>query len=145
MNGVEAGHENPEAVAAGLAQALKTVHAQPIDACPFDQTVAAQLDRARQRAAAGLVDEGDFDQERMGRTAAELLIEVDAQRLNDEMRVLTHGDPCLPNVMFEEGQFSGFVDCGRFGVADPYQDLALAARSIAFNLGREWVRGSAWR
>jgi aminoglycoside 3'-phosphotransferase-2 len=65
--------------------------------------------------------------------------DLDAWQPTDEARGLTHGDPCLPNVMFDAGTFIGFVDCGRVGVADPHQDLALAARSIASNLGREWV------
>jgi aminoglycoside 3'-phosphotransferase-2 len=105
----------------------------------FDQTVATQITRARQWFATGLVDETDFDEERLGRTAQELLTDVDAWQPTDEARGLTHGDPCLPNVMFDAGTFIGFVDCGRVGVADPYQDLALAARSIASNLGREWL------
>ncbi|MGE3511050.1 MAG: APH(3') family aminoglycoside O-phosphotransferase [Vicinamibacterales bacterium] len=139
VNGIEAGREHPAGVTTGLAQALRMLHAQPIDACPFDQTVAAQIERARQRVVAGVVDEADFDEERLGRTAQALLTDVEAWRPVDEARSLTHGDPCLPNVMFNDGQFAGFVDCGRVGVADPYQDLALAARSIASNLGREWV------
>jgi hypothetical protein len=48
VNGVDAGRERPEDVTAALAQALKTLHAQPAEGCPFDQTVAAQIERARQ-------------------------------------------------------------------------------------------------
>ncbi len=139
VNGVEAGRDRPENITSGLAQALRMLHAQPVAGCPFDQSVAAQIERARERVASGLVDEADFDEERIGRTAPDLLAEVDVCRPNREACALTHGDPCLPNVMFDEGRFTGFIDCSRAGVADPYQDLALAARSIASNLGREWV------
>jgi aminoglycoside 3'-phosphotransferase II len=139
LNGIEAGRERPADVTIGLAQALKKLHAHPVAGCPFDQTVTAQIERARRRVAARSVDEADFDEERIGRTAPELLGEVDAGRPADEACALTHGDPCLPNVMFDEARFAGFIDCGRAGVADPYQDLALAARSIGSNLGREWV------
>jgi aminoglycoside 3'-phosphotransferase II len=139
VSGMEAGRESPAVVTTGLAQALRMLHSQTVAGCPFDQTVTAQIERARQRVASRLVDEADFDEERIGRTARELLAEVDAARPKDEACAVTHGDPCLPNVIFDEARFAGFIDCGRAGVADPYQDLALAARSISSNLGREWV------
>lgn len=139
VNAVEVGREHAESLAEGLAQALRMLHAQPIDGCPFDQSVAAQIAHARQRVTAGLVDETDFDEERLGRTARDLLSEVEQRQPDDEAVTLTHGDACLPNILFDGGRFTGFVDCGRVGLADPYQDLALAARSIAFNLGPEYV------
>jgi aminoglycoside 3'-phosphotransferase II len=135
QNGVEAGRTLPQVVVLGLARALKSLHTQPHGGCPFDQSIAAQVARARERVRAGVVDENDFDEERLGRTAEQLLVELEAWRPSDEAHALTHGDPCLPNVLFDRGTFVGFVDCGRAGMADPYQDLALAARSIASNLG----------
>ncbi len=139
VNGVDASLERPADVVAGLADALKSLHQLPAAGCPFEQTVSVQVERARQRVCANLVDEDDFDEERLGRAARDVLVELEAWRPDDETRALTHGDPCLPNVLFSEGSFTGFVDCGRFGVADPYQDLALAARSIGSNLGPDWV------
>jgi len=41
--------------------------------------------------------------------------------------------------MLDDGRFTGFVDCGKLGSSDRYQDLAICCHSIRFNLGREWV------
>jgi len=138
LNGVSAARQGPESVCRAMAHALKQLHAQDASRCPFDQTVDAQIARARRRTHAGLVDESDFDRERLGRSASELLVELEAKRPADESRALTHGDACLPNVIVDGERFSGFIDCGRAGIADPYQDLALAARSIEGNLGSRW-------
>jgi aminoglycoside 3'-phosphotransferase-2 len=140
LDGTEAGRENPEAVVVGLAQELQVWHAQPVAGCPFDQGLAVQIPLARTRAQGGLVNEHDFDEERRARSALELLEQLERDRPETEDQVLTHGDPCLPNVIFDGPACVGFIDCGRAGVADRYQDLALAARSISRNLGGKWVQ-----
>jgi aminoglycoside 3'-phosphotransferase II len=140
INGVDAASDQPREVVLGLAEALRSLHAQPIDDCPFDQRIAAQIARAEERMHLGLVDGSDFDQERQGRHATELLAELKHAPPDEGDLVLTHGDACLPNAIFARGEFVGFVDVGRAGVAGRYQDLALAVRSIAYNLGQGWVQ-----
>ncbi len=122
-----------------LAQGLRMLHAVPVEGCPFDSTLDMLIAAASQRVARGLVDEQDFDPERQGRRAGDLLRELLATRPREEDLVFTHGDYCLPNVVVHQGRISGFVDLGRAGVSDRYRDLALAARSLAYNVGQEWV------
>jgi aminoglycoside 3'-phosphotransferase-2 len=132
-------------VATALGEGLARLHRTRIGNCPFDHRLAREVDEACRRVAAGLVREDDFDEERAGRTARELLTELLATTPEGEDLVFSHGDFCLPNVVLDRAadgtlQIAGLVDCGRAGVADRYQDLALAVRSITHNLGRGWVQ-----
>ncbi|WP_075674644.1 APH(3')-II family aminoglycoside O-phosphotransferase [Stenotrophomonas sp. TD3] len=123
-----------------LADALRGLHALPVASCPFDQRLASRLKAAQARVEADLVDADDFDDERLGQSAQQVFAELRATRPDHEDLVVSHGDACLPNLLAAEGRFSGFIDCGRLGVADRYQDLALAARSLVDNFGdTRWV------
>ena len=129
----------PAAIVGIAAGALRRLHRLVVAECPFDQRLDARIARARRRVEAGAVDEADFDEERLGRSARSVLDEVLRRRPAAEDLVVAQGDACLPNICAENGRFTGFVDCGRLGVADRFQDLALAARSIRHNLGEAWV------
>ncbi|MFX5464821.1 APH(3') family aminoglycoside O-phosphotransferase, partial [Acinetobacter baumannii] len=61
-------------------------------ACPFDQRLATKLAQAEANVAAGLADEEDMDDERLGRTAVSVLEEALASRPSTEDLVVTHGD-----------------------------------------------------
>lgn len=123
-----------------LADALRQVHNVPIDECPFDMRLDFRLKGATYRTEMGLVDEDDFDEVRRGRTASELLAELLALRPKDEDLAFTHGDFSLPNILFTPDlRQVGFVDWARGGIADRYQDIALACRSLAYNIGPEWI------
>lgn len=133
--------QNVSAIVQLLAEGLRLIHNVDITNCPFSARLVPKFALAEQRTCAGLIDEADFDDERKGMHADELLKQLFESRPATEDIVFTHGDFCLPNVLIDPAhlQLSGFIDLGRAGIADRYQDLALAARSLARNFGPEWV------
>ena len=128
-----------ERMAGLLARALRGLHSLPPRDCPFNMTLPVSLRLARERVAANVVDQSDFDDERMGQTAVEVLVWLVNHRPHTEDIVVTHGDACLPNFIVQGEYVEGLVDVGRAGLADRHVDLALASRSIGRNLGQKWV------
>jgi aminoglycoside phosphotransferase/GNAT superfamily N-acetyltransferase len=122
-----------------LAEGLQQIHAIPVEDCPFDQRLLIQMEIARMRLIHDQVDETDFEPEWQGKSPVLLFEELLDSQPDYENLHFTHGDYCLPNVLIDDGQISGFIDWGLAGVADRYRDLALAARSLRHNWGEEWV------
>ena len=53
---------------------------------------------------------------------------------------LTHGDFCLPNIIFDAWHFSSFIDLGCGGVSDRHVDLFWGAWTLKFNLKTDAYR-----
>ena len=135
------GDEPNENIVRLLAAGLRMVHEVPMDECPFNMMLDREIEKARYNVVNGLVDEADFDDIRMGRTAAEVFDDLLRTRPTEEDLVFTHGDYCLPNVMIGGEEVTGFVDWGRAGVADRYKDISLVVRSLKLNTGEDFTTG----
>jgi aminoglycoside phosphotransferase len=124
-----------------MVEALGQIHSVPIEDCPFSASWSLRLHQAELRIQAGFVDEADFDDENLGRSAAAVLAELRSLPPPPDLSCFTHGDASLPNFLSLGGRLSGIVDLGRAGLTHPAQDWALALRSIRFNFGPdgEWM------
>lgn len=115
------------------ANALLRLHQLDWKQCPFDHRAKFRVAEAKRRLDGGVVDAEDLDEP--GGNLAELFDRLAATIPPSEDLVVAHGDACFPNFMADKDRFTGFIDCGRLGVADRWQDLALVARSLEFNFG----------
>ena len=118
-----------------IAQGLRMIHGTSIDGCPFDRSLTVEIKIAEDNVKNSLLDDGDFDDARLGLSAKTLYEELILNKPKKEDLVFTHGDYCLPNIIILGNSISGFVDLHRAGVSDRYKDIALAVRSINSNLG----------
>lgn len=73
---------------------------------------------------------------------AEALISLHSIEIQDcpfgkkeNKKVLVHGDACLPNFIFLDDIFSGYIDLGDVSIGHPEIDLSAAVWSLQHNLG----------
>lgn len=114
------------AVVSAIARFLRRIHAIPASACPFTSHHDYRLARARERLDVNLVDEDDFDDARAGWTGEQVWEAAQALLPLAPDQVVTHGDYSLDNILIRDGEVVGCIDVGRVGIADRYQDLAIA-------------------
>jgi aminoglycoside phosphotransferase len=131
---------NVEQMSEACCKALLKIHSLSIQGCPFDRRLQKTVPLAKEHLRLGLVDLERLDESRRGMKADELLKLLDERASSkswSEDLVFTHGDYCLPNIIFLHGELQGFVDMGRCGISDRYQDLALLLRSLKKNTGKD--------
>lgn len=124
---------DPKLLVRLLASGLRQIHGVDTAGCPFDQTVAVKIEKARSNLERGLLGETLFEPKYQGWRAWDLFNLLLAKRPSNQDLCFTHGDYCLPNVLAKDSALSGFVDLGRAGIGDRYVDIALAVRSLEHN------------
>ena len=128
--------KNPKQLVFVLADAIKTLWNVDISDCPIKNDLSTVLKAAEYRVEHGLVDVDDAEPETFckgGFKDPQQLLGWLYDNRPEQDFVLSHGDFCLPNIFLNDDGFSGFVDIGRMGVADRYQDIALCYRSLKHN------------
>lgn len=132
----EAYMDRPEKLIRLLARGLKLLWSVDVRGCPAHIGLEERLALAERNVREGLVDMDNVEKDTFGengfKSPAELLRWLKENRPAEDL-VLTHGDYCLPNIFGSEGKISGFIDLGKCGVADRYQDIALCFRSLSHN------------
>ena len=128
--------EHPQMLLEALASGLKMLWEVDVTDCPVDRDVDAVLKEARERVEKDLVDVEDAEPTTFGdggfENPEQLLEWLENHRPAFEP-VLSHGDYCLPNVFLKDGKIKGFIDLGRAGVGDKWNDIALCYRSLKHN------------
>ena len=104
--------DDPAWLAAAIGEAVRALHGTDAAGCPLSDCNERAVEAFARETGAPFG--GDLS-----------LLKKDA---------LTHGDCCLPNIFFEEGRFSGFIDLGDAGLGDRHFDLCWALWSLEYNL-----------
>ena len=119
-----------------LAEGLQMLWRLDLSGCPRARDLETELAEARERVEKGLIDVANTEPETFGeggfRDPAALLAWLEAHKPSFEP-VFSHGDFCLPNIFFDRGKVSGFLDLGDAGVGDKWRDIALCYRSLKHN------------
>ena len=126
----------PEEMVSLLAEGLKMLWAVDVSDCPRERSLDKELAEARYRVENNLVNLENAEPDTFGENGfespAKLLKWLEENKSAYEP-VLSHGDFCLPNVFFEDGKVSGFIDLGDAGIADKWRDISLCWRSLKHN------------
>lgn len=119
-----------------LAGALKLLWHIDVTECPCIWNIDRKLEMAEYQVENNMVDTQNVEPDTYGENGfaspKELFQWLVENKPNEEL-VLSHGDFCLPNIMFEGKELKGYIDLGRMGVADRWQDIALCYRSLLHN------------
>ncbi len=128
--------EHPEETVSLLAKAMKMLWSIDISDCPRDRGIEKELSEAKYRVEHHLVDIENTEPETFGEGRfkdPEELLQWLYNHQPEYEPMLSHGDFCLPNIFFDEGKVSGFIDLGDTGIGDRWRDISLCYRSLKHN------------
>lgn len=126
--------DTPKRLVDTLAERLRALHETPFSACPVQDRMSSYIALVNENYKTGNYDTSHFPNS-FGYTDAQQAYAV-AKHAPDALtsRVLLHGDYCLPNIILDNWNFSGFIDLGNGGVGDRHIDLFWGVWTLDFNL-----------
>lgn len=131
---------DPARLCDAIATRLRALHEMDTEGCPIQDHTAKYLARAEKNHAAGVFDASFLPPALTGASADTVWAFICNARGTLESNTLLHGDYCLPNILLDDWQPSGFIDLGNGGIGDRHVDLFWGAWTLAFNLGTDRYR-----
>lgn len=132
--------DDPKWLCDSFAERLRYLHSLDFDGCPVPDRTAAYLKTVDDNYRTGNYDRSTFPDSFGYKTAEEAIAVVNEGRHLLRSDTLIHGDYCLPNIMFDDRRFAGFIDLGNGGVGDRHIDLFWGAWTLWFNLKTDAYR-----
>ncbi len=125
---------NPLLAVSVLAEGINLLRSIDINTCPLNNNLSRKLKNAELNIRNNKVDMEDWEPENnQFANPQDLLHYLESNQPKKEELVFSHGDYCLPNIFADGRRLTGFIDLGRAGVGDLWQDVALCMRSLWHN------------
>jgi kanamycin kinase len=126
--------EQPERLCDTIAERLAILHSLDFSDCPIKNHTENYIARAKNNYKNGYYNRELFP-DNWGYESAEKAIEM----INSKGRLLKsdtllHGDYCLPNIILDNWNFSGFIDLDSGGAGDKNLDIFWGIWTLFFNL-----------
>lgn len=126
--------DDPQRLCDTTAQLLRALHETDFAGCPVPDRAGDYLATARRNYENRHWDESLFPDNWGYASAEEAWQELEKNGHRLESDTLLHGDYCLPNILLNNWEFSGFIDLDAGGVGDRHIDLFWGMWSLQFNL-----------
>lgn len=139
---------NPKLLIDTAVRALRMLWAVDISDCPCRAMLDTKLEAAEYNVRNDLTDMENVEPETFGEggfASPEELFSWLCDNRPEEEPVFSHGDFCLPNIFADGNNVTGFIDLGRAGTADKWQDIALCYRSLKHNFEGKYNGGRAYK
>lgn len=120
----------PEKLVALAAKGIKLLQSVDVYDCPFDSRIDTKLEKARKRIESGLAGRIDKNVYTDGLYTPEDVHRYLIENKPEEELIFSHGDYCFNNYSTNGTEITDFIDIGRAGVSDFYQDIALCVREL---------------
>lgn len=122
---------NPELLVRLAAKGIKKLWSVDISDCMYNSTIDNKLKQAREFIDIGeavTIDKSIYTE---GMSTVEDVYRYLVDHKPKEELAFTHGDFCFNNYFTDGEDITGFIDMGRGGVGDIYQDIALCVRELS--------------